>query len=260
VVSTVIGPFPLPPLDYLLLAIAAFFGGMVNSMAGGGGLITLPALLAVGVPPHLALGTNKVQSATGASFGIIRYIRRGIVEFPIAITGFVAALLGSYAGARTVLLMPSSWLETLLPVLVGIVGITTFIRRDFGLKDHYSGPNPRLYIITASMGLTLGFYDGFFGPGTGSFLVFCFVLFHRFGFLRASANAKFVNLASNYAAILAFLIAGRILWIPAALMGIANMAGSWTGAGLAIRRGTGLIKPVFGAMLLILLVKLLFSP
>lgn len=250
----------LPPFDYALLALAAFFGGMVNSMAGGGGLITLPALLAVGIPPHLALGTNKVQSATGASFGIIRYIRRGIVEFPIALIGFAAAFVGSFAGAETVLLVPSSWLEKILPVLVGLVGVTTFLKSDFGLEDRYTGATPRLYALTAVMGLLLGFYDGFFGPGTGSFLVFLFVLLHRFGFLRASANAKFINLASNYAAIIAFLAAGRILWLPAVLMGVANMAGSWTGAGLAIRRGSGLIKPVFGVMLSVLLIKLLFFP
>lgn len=233
-------------------------GGLIDSMAGGGGLITLPALIAAGLSPHLALATNKVQSAIGTSFSTFRYLRSGYVIIPLGITGFAGSFVGSYAGAWTVLHVPGSSLEALIPALIIIVGAITFLRKDFGVSDERYTLELRHYIMGAAFALVLGFYDGFFGPGTGSFLAFGFVLLFHFGFLRATAHAKLLNLASNYAAILAFVLGGEIAWVVALPMGIANITGAWTGAGLAIKGGARVIKPVFGLVLLALLVKITF--
>lgn len=245
------------PVLHILLVAAAFFAGLVDSMAGGGGLISLPALLAAGLPPHVALATNKVQSAIGTTFSAFRYLRSGWVHARLGASGFTASFVGSYAGAWTVLRVSSSWLEALIPALVIVVAVITFVRRNFGMEDSAPDVTPRLTLLVMLFGFALGYYDGFFGPGTGSFLAFGFVLFFRFGFLRATAHAKLLNLASNYAAIVAFALGGDIAWRIALLMGAANIAGAWTGAGWALRGGARLIKPVFGVVLLGLLVKLI---
>lgn len=225
-------------------------------MAGGGGLITLPALIAAGLPPHVALASNKVQSAIGTSFATFRYLRSGYVIIPLGVTGFAASFAGSYAGAWTVLRVPGDSLEALIPALIVIVAAVTFLRRDFGLRDEHLDLGRRHYLLITLFAFALGFYDGFFGPGTGSFLAFGFVMIFHFGFLRATAHAKLLNLASNYAAILAFVLGGEIAWLVALPMGLANIAGAWTGAGLAIRGGARVIKPVFGFVLLALLLKI----
>ena len=240
------------------LTSAAFFAGFVDAMAGGGGLISLPALVAAGLPPHAALATNKVQSAIGTTISAARYVRNGHVHAPVAITSFLFSFIGSFAGAWVVMRVPGDSLEALIPALIILVGVITFIRKDFGAQDRFIGMLPKWYVLAALFAFTLGFYDGFFGPGTGSFLAFGYVFLFHFGFVRATGNAKVANLASNYAAIAAFLLGGQILWLLALCMGAANLAGAWLGAGLAMRGGTKVIKPVFGTVLLGLLIKILF--
>ncbi|MBE3574199.1 MAG: TSUP family transporter [Firmicutes bacterium] len=242
------------------LMLAAFFAGLVDSMAGGGGLISLPALLAAGVPPHFALGTNKVQSCLGTAFSTGRYMRHGQVQVPIALLAAAGALAGSYAGSLAALALPSERLAAVLPPLIVAVAVVTFVRREFGERDTFLAAAPRHYLLAVATGLGLGFYDGFFGPGTGTFLAFAFVFLFGFGFGRATGNTKVVNLASNLAAVLAFGLSAKVYWSVALPMGLANIAGNWLGAGLAIRGGARVIKPVFGFVLALLLVRLtLFS-
>jgi uncharacterized protein len=245
-------------LTFVLLLAAGFFGGLVDSMAGGGGLITLPSLIAAGLPPHVALASNKVQSAIGTTVSTWRYLRSGWVIPLLGLTGFSSAFAGSWTGARVVMLVPASSLEAVIPFLIIIVAAVTFLKRDFGVHEQEPNIGMREYFAAALFAFALGFYDGFFGPGTGSFLAFGFVLFFRFGFLRATAHAKLLNLASNYAAILAFVFVVDIEWAIAVPMGLANIAGAWTGAGLAIKGGSKVIKPVFGLVLLGLLMRLLW--
>lgn len=231
----------------------------MDSMAGGGGLITLPALLAAGLPPHIALASNKVQSAIGTTVSTFRYLKSGWVLPRLGALGFAASFAGSYFGAWTVLQVPASSLEAVIPGLIIAVAAVTFLRKNFGVDETPPVVDVRMYALAAMFAFALGFYDGFFGPGTGSFLAFGFVLFFRFGFLRATAHAKLLNLASNYAAILAFVIGGEIYWSVALAMGAANIAGAWVGAGLAIKGGAKVIKPVFGLVLLGLLIKILWG-
>ncbi len=245
-------------LTYIFLALAGFFAGFVDAMAGGGGLISLPSLIAAGLPPHAALATNKVQSAIGTSFAAYRYVRHGHVFLPIAVTAFIFSFGGSFAGAWVVMRVPGQSLEALIPILIVVVAAVTFIRKNFGVTDTFAGASWKHFAGAALFAASLGFYDGFFGPGTGSFFAFGFVFFFGFGFVRATGNAKVANLASNYAAIVAFLLGGHIVWPVALVMGSANIAGAWIGAGLAIRGGARIIKPVFGIVLAALLVKIVF--
>lgn len=245
-------------MTLIFLIVSGFFAGFIDSIAGGGGLISLPSLLAAGVPPHVALGTNKVQSAIGTVFSTTRYVKGGHVYLPVAITAFVGAFIGSFAGSEVVLQMPATTLMAVIPTLIIIVGVVTFIKKKFGDKDTFSLMSFRYYVLSFVFGFLLGFYDGFFGPGTGSFLSFGFVLFFKFGFLRATGNAKLTNLASNLSAIIAFVLNGKIFWLIALPMGCANILGAWIGAGLAIRGGAKFIRPIFGIVLFGLLLKIIF--
>lgn len=244
---------------YLFLTAAGFLAGLVDSMAGGGGLISLPALLAAGVPVHLALGSNKLQSCLGTSFSTARFLKGGHVTLKVAIPAALMALVGSAAGSRVALAVSSQFLSGLIPPMIILVGVITFVRKNFGSDDHFGEAAGWHSAVSGAIGLVIGFYDGFFGPGTGTFLVFLFVAFLGFGFLRANANAKVVNLGSNVAAVISFAISGKILIIPALLMGVANIAGNLIGAGLAIKQGSRIIKPVFGLVLAALLVKIVLS-
>lgn len=239
-----------------LLCAAAFFAGLVDAMAGGGGLISLPALLAAGIPPHFALGTNKVQSCLGTTFSTGRYLRHGQVQLPIALTAAAAALAGSYLGSRAALALPSERLSAILPFLILLVAVATFARKEFGAQDTFTEAQPRHFVQALATGLAIGFYDGFFGPGTGTFLAFAFVFLFGFGFGRATGNTKVVNLASNIAAVVAFGLSGKVYLAVALPMGVANIAGNWLGAGFAIRGGARVIKPVFGFVLLLLLARI----
>lgn len=243
---------------YLFLIAAGFCGGLVDAMAGGGGLISLPALLAAGVPPHFALGTNKLQSCLGTIVGTSRFLKRGLILLPVALPAAIFSGLGSFAGSRVALAISSEHLMVLIPPLIILVGLITFLRKGFGNEDHFGTPKTKHIVAASLIGLCIGFYDGFFGPGTGSFLVFLFIVLLRFGFPRANAASKMVNLGSNVAAVISFALAGKILLLTALAMATANIVGNLVGAGLAIRKGTALIKPVFGVVLLGLLVKIVF--
>jgi uncharacterized membrane protein YfcA len=242
----------------LWLPLAGFFAGLIDSMAGGGGLISLPALLAAGIDPHLALGTNKVQSCLGTSFSTARYLKHGQVHLKIALLAAAGALAGSYLGSLTALALPSQHLAAIIPPLIVVVAVITFARREFGVHDTFGEAGLGHYLLALGTGLGIGFYDGFFGPGTGTFLAFAFVCLFGFGFARATGNTKVVNLASNFAAVIAFSLSRQVRWEVALPMGLANIAGNWIGSGLAIKGGARVIKPVFGLALALLLVKITF--
>jgi len=245
-------------VEVLLLTLAAFLAGLVDSVAGGGGLISLPALFVAGVSPHLALGTNKFQSCLGTSFSATRYLRGGHLDPPTGFAAAAGALIGAFLGARAALALPGQFLMRLMPFLVVAVGAFTFLRPQFGMVDSYRGRTGTGLAAAAVLGLCLGTYDGFFGPGTGTFLAFFFVILFRFGFLRATAHAKLANLASNIGALATFALYHQVMWPLAIPMALANIIGSWLGAGLAIRRGAALIKPLFGLVLVGLLIRLIF--
>jgi uncharacterized protein len=234
------------------LALAAFAAGVVDAIAGGGGLLTVPALLAAGLPPQIALATNKGQAAFGAVSSFVSFWSRDGIDRKRAPWGFVCGFVGSLAGAQVLLLVKP---EPLKPVvLVLLILAAAFVAWPRKPREG----NPHSWAMMAMLPVTfaLGFYDGFFGPGVGSMLIVVFVLLFGDTLTRASGNAKVVNLASNVAALLLFSLRGTVLWKIALPMAAANAAGAFVGARLAVRRGDRFVRVVVLAVVAALVLKI----
>jgi len=240
-----------------LLLLAAAFAGFVDAVAGGGGLIQVPALLTAlpGEAPATVFGTNKGSSIFGTANAAWRYARRIVLPWEVALPAAAAAFVLSFCGAALVSLAPKELLRPLILLLLVAVFIYTAMKRDFGAVSRaptFSGGATRPALLA---GAVLGFYDGFFGPGAGSFMIFAFVRFFGLDFLRASAAAKVVNFSTNLAALSWFLPAGHVLWQLALAMALFNIAGALFGARLAIRHGSGFVRWVFLAVTAVLIAK-----
>jgi uncharacterized membrane protein YfcA len=241
-----------------ILVAGSFLAGLVDAVVGGGGLILIPLLLTTfpALPIPILFGTNKVAAAVGTTSACVRYARSVAIPWKTALNAASFAFVGSWLGARAVSLLPKETMKPLVLAMLILVGIYTFIRKDFG-KDSKSELTGRALILAASLvGLTIGLYDGFFGPGTGSFLIFAFIRWFGFDFLKASATAKVVNLATNLAAILFFATHDGILWKLAAMMAVANLLGALLGTHLALKHGNGFIRWLFLGVVSILVMKL----
>ncbi len=243
--------------DYVLLAVAAMLAGLIDSVVGGGGLIQLPALLSVfpQAAPASLLGTNKLAAIWGTAFAARSYARRLTVRWSIALPAAGAALVFAFLGAQAVSLFPQDLLRKLLPFILGMVAIYVYRRKSFGseVADEASSADRRGLAVL--VGATIGFYDGFFGPGTGSFLIFLFVRFFSLDFLQASAIAKVVNVACNFAALAWFASAGQVIWPLGVLMAVCNVLGSVAGTRLALWGGTGFVRKLFLVVVSLLIIK-----
>jgi uncharacterized membrane protein YfcA len=230
------------PLVIAMLAVAAFLAGTVDAIAGGGGLITLPALLAAGLPPHLAYGTNKGQSVWGSGAALATFWRRGRVDRRQAAIAFPLGIVGAAIGARLVLAIDEDALRPIaIAMLIGAAALL-LVRRPAREEDAPDMHRRRHLVLAAVLALVIGAYDGFFGPGTGTFLIVGFVALCGKGLTRATADAKVVNFASNLAALAAFGMAGTVAWSVALPMGAGQLAGGVVGARLALRGGARLIR------------------
>ena len=242
---------------WLIVCPLIFLGGLVDSVAGGGGLITLPAYLLAGLPPHLAYGTNKCGNVFGSFLSAIRFAREGNIHFHSAATGAVGALLGAWMGSRLNLIIPDRYLYYFMLAVVPVMAVFLLFQRDFGAEnDAQSLGNQNILRISLCIGLMIGGYDGFFGPGAGTFLMLAYTGLCRFDLLTASGNTKAVNSASNAASLLSFALEGQVLWlvgIPAAVCGI---LGNYIGSSLALHRGSKIIRPMFFIVLALLLLRL----
>jgi len=237
-----------------------FIAGFIDSAAGGGGLISLPAYLAAGLPPHAATATNKCSSAFGTIFSTANFIKSGKINFRAALPAAAAALLGSHIGARLNMLADETVLRYIMIASVICIAVFITVKKDFGSKDTsgtYS--KTKMTVLSVIIGFVIGAYDGFFGPGTGTFLILAFSAFAGFDLLTSSGNAKLVNLASNVSAFVTFALAGSIIYkigIPAAFFGI---AGNIAGSSIALKKGNKFIRPMFILVLAILLIKLIYD-
>ena len=237
------------------LLVVAFLAGLVDAIAGGGGLLTVPALLATGLPPHMALGTNKAQAVWGSGASLLGYIRAGLVDRKRAPAAFVAGFVGSLGGAALVLLLAPDVLRPI--VLVLLVAVALFLAVRPPLHAVPSRVSPRWEIpVALALAATFGAYDGFFGPGTGTFLILGFVLLLGHGLTRASAEAKVVYFASNLAAFLLFAAQGNVDWSIALPMAGAQLIGGYTGSQLALRGGDRLVRWVVLSVVVALVLKL----
>lgn len=233
--------------DLLLLFAAAFIAGLVDAVVGGGGLVLIPALFTAlpQVAPATILGTNKFAAIFGTASAARRYARRIQVPWQSALPTAIAAFIFSFVGAMSVTLVPKSQLRPLVLIMLVIVATYTFWRKDFGVADQHRPHQTADTLWALFLGAAIGFYDGFFGPGAGSFLLFLFVRFFGFDFLRASAAAKVVNVATNGAALIYFSATGHVLWGIAVVMALLNIGGAMVGSGLALRHGSGFVRRVF---------------
>ncbi len=244
----------------IFVCFFVFLAGFIDSIAGGGGLISLPAYIASGIPVHVALGCNKFSSAFGTIVSSIRFWRNKKVHLKTVVISIICALTGSAAGAKTVLYVDDTIFRIILILVIPVVAVFVFLKKDFGVQNEVDSLKPgKVIFLSALIGAVIGFYDGFLGPGTGTFLIFSYALLLRFDLITASGNAKLVNLASNLGALLMFLLHGQVyfaLAVPAAFFGV---AGNFIGSGLALKNGDKIFKPVFFLALGLLVVNLFYS-
>lgn len=243
-------------IDWFILAPAAFFAGMVDAVVGGGGLIQIPVLLSSF--PQTAIptlfGTNKVSSIAGTGASLWRYARAVRIPWRLVLPATAAALVGAWLGAAVVAWLSREAMRPLVVVMMLVVAIYTFLRKDLGQTETHE-PRPGDAWRGALFGLVIGLYDGFFGPGTGSFLIFGFVRIFGMDFVRASASAKVINCATNVSAIAFFASHGPILWAVGLTMAVCNLAGAQLGTHLALRHGAGFIRKAFLLVVAVLIVK-----
>jgi uncharacterized protein len=233
--------------DLLVIVLASALAGFVDAIVGGGGLVLVPALFAVfpTTPPATLLGTNKSASVWGTALASIQFARRVSLQWRVLLPTVIAALVASAVGAEVVTRIDASMLKRALPALLLAVLVYTLVRKDLG-RDHKPRLSGRMEVGAAvGIGAAMGFYDGFFGPGTGSFLVFLFVRVLGHDFLHASAHAKVVNTATNAAALATFAWAGHVWWHWMVPLALANVAGSFWGAKLAMKHGAGFVRGMF---------------
>jgi uncharacterized protein len=244
-------------LELLILALASLFAGFVDAIVGGGGLVLVPALFSVfpSAAPATLFGTNKGAAVWGTAWATVQYSRRVQMAWGALLPAALAALIGSFCGAWAVTLVDASQLRRALPFILLAVLLYTLAKKDMGRHHAPSLAGRTQALVASCIGLVLGFYDGFFGPGTGSFFVFLFVRFLGFDFLNASASAKLLNTATNIAALALFAWKGHVWWHLALVMAVANVLGSVLGTRLALKHGAGFVRAVFIGVVSLLILK-----
>lgn len=228
----------------LWVIIGGFVAAFVDAVVGGGGLIAVPVLLLTGMPPTVALGTNKLAASMCSCTSMITFMRSGKVELGVVGYLFPLALLGSVSGTLTLQFIPSSFLRPMVVVMLVAVTIYTLIKKQWGRESTYTELSLRSKTAAAAAAVGLGFYDGFFGPGTGSFLLFVFLML-GFDFVTAAGNSKVLNFASNIASLGTFIYLGLVNYSVGIPMGIAMIGGALLGSKIAIRKGSAYVRPLF---------------
>ena len=244
-------------MELALICLASLLAGGIDSIVGGGGLILVPALFAVypSAAPATLFGTNKSASVWGTSIATVQYARRVQMRWAVMLPAAGAALVGAFIGAWVVTLIDPSFLRRLLPFILLAVLLYTLAKKDLGRTHAPRHAQGRETLLACAVGLIIGWYDGFFGPGTGSFFIFLFVRLLGYDFLNASASAKLLNVATNVAAIALFAMKGHVWWQIGLVMAVANVAGSLIGTRLALKHGAGFVRGVFIVVVSALILK-----
>lgn len=243
---------------FLLVCPLIFLGGFVDSIAGGGGLISLPAYLLAGLPVHYAIGTNKLSSAAGTTVSAIRYCRHKYVDWGIAIPSVILSLGGSYLGASLSLQLDDRIMKYILMLILPITAVYVLWGKSLKGAGMTGEMSRRMtYLIACIASFVIGAYDGFYGPGTGSFLILIYTGLAKMDILKASGNTKLVNLASNISALVTYLIGGKVMALLGITAAIFGIAGNYIGSGLAIKNRHRIIRPVILIVLVLLLIKIL---
>ncbi|MCK5780108.1 MAG: TSUP family transporter [Psychrilyobacter sp.] len=243
-------------MELLLIGIGMFIAGFVDSIAGGGGLISTPILLLVGLPPHLALGTNKLAASAGTLVSSHTFFKSKKLNFQLLKMMIPFAFIGAVLGVITLQFITPNILKTLIPFMIFGVALYTIFSRKVGMIDHFKGFTPKNKTLGKILTSILGFYDGFFGPGTGTFFMFGLVKIFGFDFTVATANTKVLNLTTGIAALLTFLWNGQVNFKYGFLSAIFMILGAKLGSKMAIKNGAKFIKPIFIIMSLVMAVNM----
>lgn len=250
--------FELATETFALLAIAAFVAGFIDSIAGGGGLVTVPALMLAGFTPVEALATNKLQGLFGSGSATLAYAAKGHVDLRQQLPSALMAIAGGIVGALAATFVPAAILSAALPIVLVAIAIYFALKPNMGDIDRARRLSP--FLFGALLVPAIGFYDGIFGPGAGSFYMLAFVSLAGFGILKATAHTKLLNFSSNVGGFIVFATVGVVVWKIGIVMGIAQFLGARLGAHMAIRNGAKLIKPLLVIVCVALAVKLLADP
>ena len=243
---------------YLIVCPLVFLASLLNAIAGGGGLISLPAYLIAGIPPHYAIGTNKLSSSIGTAVAAYRYWKNRYMDLALALPCVVVAFLGSSAGASLSLIVPEKILQYLLVFILPIVAY--FVLKNKNIESNQKPlPRKQVYIIAIIASFMIGGYDGFYGPGTGTFLILVYTGLAKIDIKTASGNSKLINLTSNTAAVFTFLINGKVLLLLGGVAALFSIAGSYIGSGLVIKNGYKIVRPVIIVVLLIMFVSIILG-
>lgn len=244
--------------QYLIVCPLVFLAGLIDSIAGGGGLISLPAYLAAGIPPHLAIGTNKLGSAMGTIVSTARFAKNGYIKIKLSLFAAVCAVIGSVIGAHLSLLASEKILKGMLIVILPIVAFYTLKKKD---REDPSQANmlseKKMFAVSMGAALIIGGYDGFYGPGTGTFLLLLLTGLAKMDVRSASGTTKVINLSSNIAALVTFLINGKVMIPLGIAAGIFCIAGHYIGSGLVVKNGMKIVRPVILVVLVCLFVKII---
>ena len=245
-------------LTIALLCLVTFMAGLIDSIAGGGGLLRLPALLVAGVSPQEALGTNKFTGSIGTGAALLNFARKGLIPWRLALVGIPCALIGSAVGSRCILAFDSETAGKILIAMLPVAAIITLIpRRSKPSKESFSARD--IHVLTPLICFAVGFYDGFFGPGTGTFFIIGFNVCLRMNLIQASALTKAFNMASNVGGLVVFLFHGDVLFLYAIPMTVADVLGNLVGSQLAIRTGPAIVRRFLILSLVILFSSLIWK-
>lgn len=249
--------FELAPDVMGLLFAAAVIAGFIDAIAGGGGLITIPALLAAGVSPVAAIATNKIQGSFGTASATWAFWRKGMVDFAFLKWPLIGTVLGAILGSLTVTWVDTAWLMVVLPVLLAAIAIYFLLGPKASDEVARARMTPLAFAAVAG---GIGFYDGFFGPGTGSFFALALVTLLGMGLTRATGHTKALNFASNAVSVVVFAIGGHVLWAAGLVMAVGQVIGGWLGSHTAMRFGARIIRPLLVVISLAMVMRLLADP
>lgn len=243
----------------VFICVAGFLAAAVDSIAGGGGIISLPALIAAGVPPHLALGTNKFASSCASFTSSIKFALSGKIDFKLVKFQIPCTILGAALGVHTVLAINEQFLNLLIVIMIFAVALYATFKKDFGSQNHFVGLTKGKIAMGMAFAFALGFYDGFFGPGTGAFLIFLFISIFGYDFTAAAGNGKLLNFTSNIVSLILFALGGKIVYLAGIPMAISMIFGAYVGTHIAITNGAKVIRPIFVTIALALICKLVYQ-
>ena len=243
---------------FLIVCPFLFLAGLIDAIGGGGGLISLPAYLIAGLPPHAAVATNKMSSTCGTALATFRFIKNKLVNFKLAIPSVIAAIIGSSIGANLSLLVSD---KIMLYIMIAVLPICAFLVLNKKLFNDNGEDtvtlNQKTYLTATIAALLIGLYDGFYGPGTGTFLIIAFTIFAKLSIKKANAQAKVINLTSNITSLVVFILNGEVLFPLGLAAAVCNMLGGYIGAGLVMKNGAKIVKPSIIIVLILLALKIL---